>query len=198
MLKKIVNKAVDKFLEMGIIDSERRVIYEYGLEQGVILILNILTVLVIGIVSGEVLISITFMVVYIPLRTYAGGYHAKKLISCYLISVGIAIGAIVLVQRVEGITFWTGIPFALIIYALAPVEAAQKKLNKKQKEHYKRKVGGILLILLLVCIGNYFVNIRYISETIVVAESVVCVAEIVGYFTNKIQLNQNMAQESND
>lgn len=70
-----------------IIPSDDREIYIYGLKQGFILLVNIFTTFVIGFAFNKTMETIIFLVTYIPLRIYAGGYHARTQMGCYICSV---------------------------------------------------------------------------------------------------------------
>ena len=73
-----VSEYVTQQLEKeNIITSENRELYRYGIQNGLVIALNSLTSLLIGIIFGELVYSILLLAVYIPLRTYAGGYHAS-------------------------------------------------------------------------------------------------------------------------
>lgn len=185
MLNKIVNKTVDQFVLSNIVKSKERSIYEYGLKNGIILIGNLLTILLIGVVTGYLEITFIFMMSYVPLRTYAGGYHAKGPVRCYIISVVIAVGVIAIVLVLGEISIFWSIPFALLIYILSPVEAPKKKLTNRQKLEYHRMTAIILMILSIVCIIAQFGEIVYVKETIIVAQAIMCILEGVGYVINK-------------
>ena len=83
----ISNKLVNKLIEYNLIKSEDKEIYTYGIKQMLFLSLNILTILILGIVSNKAFEIILFMITYIPIRIYAGGYHAKNHIRCYIFSI---------------------------------------------------------------------------------------------------------------
>ena len=67
--------------------SEDKEVYRYGIQQGLNLALNILTTIIIGCLCDMLLPSILFLVCYMPLRSFCGGYHAKTHLRCYIYSV---------------------------------------------------------------------------------------------------------------
>ena len=80
-------KIAESLTNSGVITTEDRELYEYGLHHGLLMIINLLTTVVIGLLFKMVWQSFVFMIAYIPLRTYAGGYHAKTQFRCYLLSI---------------------------------------------------------------------------------------------------------------
>jgi len=103
MQGKIIQRVTDELVSNKIIDSEDSELYTYGLRQGALILLNILTILTVGKMFGMLWESLIFMVTYIPLRTYAGGYHARTQLKCYISSV------VLIVAVLLGIRFipWT-------------------------------------------------------------------------------------------
>jgi accessory gene regulator B len=61
-----------------IISVEDNELYEYGLHQSFILLANIFTTILVGWIFNMMIESIIFLLAFVPLRSYAGGYHAKR------------------------------------------------------------------------------------------------------------------------
>ena len=77
MFVKLSCKIADRLEHCGIISKSNRTLYEYGLRQMFATILNILTMLLIGFIMGLAVPAMVYTIAYIPLRVYAGGYHAS-------------------------------------------------------------------------------------------------------------------------
>ena len=86
MFSKCSEKIADKLQCNNIIDDERYEICRYGINQLFSTILDFATILLIGFVFNMVLEGIIFTATYIPIRIYAGGYHAKTPQRCWLFS----------------------------------------------------------------------------------------------------------------
>lgn len=52
--------------------------YEYGFQITMANIINFVVVLLIGILSKSLLYSLMFYFVFVSMRIYCGGYHAKS------------------------------------------------------------------------------------------------------------------------
>lgn len=149
MQGKIIQRVVDEMAVNSVIDIEDKGLYVYGLQQGLFMLLNILTIIIIGKIFGMLWQSVVFMITYIPLRTYAGGYHARTQLQCYISSV------LLIVAVLLGIKFipWTNficitisIVSGLIIYILSPVEDMNKPLDAAEVKVYKKKARSILIL----------------------------------------------------
>lgn len=83
---KLSCKIADRLEHCGIISKSNRTLYECGLRQMFATILNILTMLLIGFIMGLAVPAMIYTIAYIPLRVYAGGYHASTPQRCWAFS----------------------------------------------------------------------------------------------------------------
>lgn len=130
------------------ISREDKEIYRYGVQQGMIALLNLGTTVVIGLVFGKLLESILFLAAYIPLRSFAGGYHAKTVVRCYFFSI-VMISAVLWVMRY---VMYSGLVCGCltaisggVIWFLVPVEDQNKPLDEVEKVVYRKRARGIVL-----------------------------------------------------
>ncbi|MDF2474337.1 MAG: putative processing-secretion protein [Anaerocolumna sp.] len=132
----------------GVITSQDKDLYTYGLKQGLLMIINLYTALIIALIFGMVWQSLIFLLAYIPLRSYAGGYHAKTQLRCYLLSIVIILATLLGIKLIP----WTSFICLMatltpggIIFFLAPVESGNIPLDHIEIKVYKRRTRTILL-----------------------------------------------------
>lgn len=110
-----------------------------------------------------------YLLVLIPLRNYAGGYHAKKDWQCILLSVSILLVMILaertIVEKINTYTFFV-LEFVLWLFILkvTPVEHVNRPLSLKEKKHYAVVAGSICslqIIAAMVCLLAGADNIFY-------------------------------------
>lgn len=183
--KKIVNSLV----ENKIVNFEDKQLYEYGLHQGVVMILNIITTIGIGIIFGIIWQSILFMIVYIPLRIYSGGYHSKTQTRCYIFSIGLTIVALLLMKMIYWTNFLcisTTVISAMIILVLAPVEDSNKPLDTIELKVYKERTIMILIFDVYVLFIFILLGLFEISVCISVGLLVLSIMLLLGDIKNII------------
>ncbi|NFV13924.1 accessory regulator AgrB [Clostridium sporogenes] len=192
MVLSISEKIVDKLIDGNIIEREDKDLYTYGFHQGFLIIFNILTAIAIGLLFKMVWESLVFLMAYIPLRSYAGGYHARTPLRCYMFSL------IIIIMVLLGIKFiyWNSIICiivtfcaASIIFALQPVEDENKPLDKKERVVYKKRTKSILLVLIGIGLVFWFFDNEQISITIIMALFVIAFMLILGKIKNTIKAN---------
>ena len=165
-MNSVVQRLTNQFVVNGIIRDEDREIYYYGLYQGILIIANVVTTIILGFLFKMVWQSILFLVAYIPLRIYGGGYHAKTQSRCYLFSV-VLTSLVLLAIKFIPMTDFNILGFAgvggIIVLGLAPIGDSNKPLNQLEKGIYKGRASIILFIEILVAISLLVLNFTDIA-----------------------------------
>ncbi len=83
----LVSKIVTFLTEQEVISSESDVqdFYRYGIEISISSFLNIFLVLLLGIIINHIAESIIFLLLFILIRSFTGGYHADTYFRCNLL-----------------------------------------------------------------------------------------------------------------
>jgi len=156
MFVKSAEKLTQQLLHHNVIASEQYEICRYGFQQGLTVLLNVLTFVVIGIAMGELLHAVIFLAVFIPLRRYAGGFHAKTPLRCYLYSTGM-VTAILLAIKLSVFTRFICITVfsvsCIAIAVLAPVEDKLKPLDNIERIIFRKRtliVAAIETVLFII------------------------------------------------
>lgn len=127
--------------------KERDEIVSYGIWRIKNTCSMIITMLLIGCIFHAFFQSIIFFICFIPLRKYAGGYHADTQIRCYIISTMIFVMACIFMKCVPPDDFWLlfiQYTCLLVLWLFAPVEHENHKLENQEKQNYKQKSRQIL------------------------------------------------------
>lgn len=160
MFNSISEKITGLLIRQGTIADSQKELYRYGFNQGFTMVFNVITTLIIGCVFGMVIQSIVFLMAYIPLRSYAGGYHASTPWRCYFISLILMIVVLAIIKLMSFSVIGSGVILGIgtiICVALAPVEDKNKPLDEAEQKVYKRRTYIILFaeicISILICLA---------------------------------------------
>lgn len=157
LLQSISERLTLSLIESSIIDKEDEDLYQYGILQGFRIILNVVSALIIGLAFGRLSGIILFMAAYIPLRSYAGGFHAKTPLRCYVLSVlMLCLVSIGLSQAILSDAFLYAISAvsAVTVFVLSPVEDKNKPLDEAEFNAFRKKARIILAVEYLICIAS--------------------------------------------
>lgn len=183
----LIDKIGNRFVRDGVITEEDKELYTFGMQQGLIILLNIISTIIIGIILNMVWQSVVFLLAYMPLRSYAGGYHARTQVRCYLISLFITVVALLGMREINWTNFtalFSVIISAGIIYVLTPVEDANKPLDTSEKIEYKKKTRRILLLETIVALAFWFIN-KEISVCCIMVFIILSIMLLLGKLNNR-------------
>lgn len=148
-----------------IIDNTKLDIYIYGFE---IMISNIICFgmgLVIGAVCSEFIECILFLIVFILLRRYCGGYHAETYLKCDIIFMINILLVMLMLKFISAYSLFFHFIIAIIsiifIILLAPVENKYKPLTQKEKKRHK--ILAIITNILIISVSSamYFIITKF-------------------------------------
>lgn len=148
-MNKLVSKIIDSSVSYGLMEEKDRDIYTIAITSLFFSLMTWGTLIIMGVIFKEVFGCFLFLIYHIPLRIYAGGFHQKTRVKCYIQSLIIFI----LLLFGSGYVYWIDkywillslVSFA-VIYCLAPVEAMNKPLNSEERKHHKTAARIILFI----------------------------------------------------
>ena len=173
----------------GTIKTEEKGLYIYGLREGLIMLANITTTVFIGILIGMWWQSVVFLLVYSPLRSFAGGAHAKTHLRCYVLSILLTVVTLFVIKLLPNdtlINLSISLLAGLIIFFLAPVEDENKPLDEIEVKVYRERTRIILIIELLITIILLAIGILEIASCIVVSLAVLAIMLAIGKVKNNL------------
>jgi len=173
----MLDKLTEQLIATGNINAEDRELYTYGLHQGLMIIINIITTLIIGYIFSLIWHSVLFMIAYLPLRSFAGGYHAKTQLRCYIYSILLTTSVLLTIKYVQ----WTSMIIlggafiaGIIIFVYAPVEDANKPLDDIEVKVYRKRTRIILIVE--ICVMLLFLICRIYMVPVCISVSLFALA----------------------
>ena len=161
LLARLAVKIVNNLVHSGVIKEEDAEIYIYGINQILTSVLNVSSALIIGLIFGVFPEIAVFMAAYIPLRSFAGGYHSKTPLSCYVFSVimliVVSIGLKYL-HLADWVYYAVFVAATLVVLVLSPVEDRNKPLAEIEQKVYKKRTMNIAAAEVMVCLALKFVG----------------------------------------
>lgn len=169
MLNKISRRFVKQILKNNenVLNYEEEV-YVYGIELILSTLAIILSILVISIRYFDIKKAIIFFAFFIPLRCFAGGYHANTYKKCYIISIITYVILILFHQYTEEkipIFFWIIISFVIsgAIVFMAPVMYENYTVSLKKIQKNKKILNNIIIIQNMINVYLFFMNKMILS-----------------------------------
>lgn len=127
-------------VEQNEVPKDESELYEFALYTVVLSAVPILVFLVYGSFVGDVLQNIVFLIIFMIIRKYVGGYHAKTIRRCMFLSFLILLGSIYLLKRlhVNWMLEKMLVVSILSIMIWSPIEHPNRILNPIEQKRIKK------------------------------------------------------------
>lgn len=162
MLEKLSARLTEALLRRGAAEQSKRELFEYGFQITLSTLLWLATITVIGLVFFDWRFLLCYLLFYLPIRQFAGGYHCSTYGGCYALSCLMFL-AVCLGGRALQVPGWKlpvlalGALALLFIFWQAPVMNPSNPLSKRgiRKNRNSARLfvlldgAGLLLLSLL-------------------------------------------------
>lgn len=133
------------------LDIKNRDVYTYGIEVILSNVILIFSFLGISLVANCLIVFIGFLLFFIPIRSFAGGYHAKHSETCFGISVGVYVTAMIIYNQFpnlykNAIVLCVFIMAIIILLIWSPLKNPNHPLAAYQYERNRKIVYGIIVL----------------------------------------------------
>lgn len=146
--------------ESGVISGDEADSYRYGLELLISTALNLLAIVCISVVLGHPMMFVPYLIAFIPMRLFAGGYHAGKHWVCILFNAAVYFIAFFVMLHLTDynsavFSIAISVIFLIMVFLFAPVEAKNKPLYESERVRNRRislaLAAALVLISLILC-----------------------------------------------
>ena len=194
----LISKNVTSFFIKNetILGAEREV-YEYSFEILFSTLMSLVAVVMIAIISKTIIYTLLFLAGFIPLRTVAGGYHAKNHFRCFLILLAVysAFLLSITILPTDLLVFITisclFITVALV-FLLAPSGDENKPIPNVDATHLKRNSRLLILAYTMVIgITVYFFQNNFLAFSLTMGVFAVGISLIANKIKYTVVTNSN-------
>lgn len=149
-------------------------LYEYAVYIILSSALHIITVITLGLCFNLLVESLVFYLSFIAIRKFAGGYHAKTPVRCYLFSFASNIIILCLVKWLSSIN--TLFIFIFIIFELlcvvlilliSPLDTENNPLTGQEKKMYRMLTSIITILIFIISSLCFFKGYRNIGSSMI-------------------------------
>lgn len=178
MLRNISSRLADKLLAQKKFCHYDREVYIYGIELIISTLAGLISIIGISKLYSDTILGVVFIIFFVPLRLFTGGYHAKTYGKCYFVSM-FSFGILLSIQhflwnKISSV-FWIFLLLAADFYITqnVPMINRNQEISPRKRQMSKiiaRKIVFIegLLILLLAIVDKRIMSMAVLSVWLVV------------------------------
>lgn len=191
-MENLSKKITNYIIGLGVISKESYAIYQYGFQLGLEMFSCFIVSLFIAIYMNMIIEFLLSTIIFIFLRSYAGGIHMNSFIGCFICSISVQTLILLINSRypmtiqVSWLVILLSVP---IIVNFSPVESVNKELDECEKLYCKEKTMKILwgLVIFSFCLTLF--NIYDIVSLIALTILVVLLTQFLGILKYNNQRN---------
>lgn len=156
MIDKMVQGLVRELETYNVINKEDKEIYLYGVEVFLNNILLMSSVIIVGVLVGQLKYTLLFVLCFPLIRSFTGGYHATKKWKCFVITHTIHLGIVFMWEWLKSsMSYYILLMFLFfsiaMVFCIDPIE--NKNNPKSIDTLYKHRYYGRWLMCILAIIS---------------------------------------------
>ncbi|MCM1083971.1 MAG: accessory gene regulator B family protein [Clostridium sp.] len=187
MIEKMALKIVNQMEMQKIISKSNCEYYEYALIAMVENVMTVGTMLLLGILWGNFLQTVCFLLFFLSLRKRTGGFHADKFWQCYL---GTVITYIAVIQIAPIFCETPAVMYGILLLAIilicimGTINHPNMDMNKSELQESKKAARllvlmEVMIIAVLVYLKADILYIGYMSIAVILCAFLMCLAKII-------------------
>jgi accessory gene regulator B len=190
-LEKVASYLTKYIFSKGVANKELFEVYQFGFISFMEITLSIIVSLIIAIWMDMMSECLLFFLIFIPLRSFAGGLHLKKYMNCLILSCFTFVFILITVKCVTLAGTYSCIGsmiFLVIIRLLYPVEHINRPIDNEEKAVFKKKLIIIISVDLFISIFLFVMrwNKLAILETVTLA--IIAITMVIGKLMYSIEV----------
>lgn len=194
MIEQLAESLTAIHIESGVISESQRALYKYGYTVLMEMFINFFLTFMMGIWSGKVSLVVIFSLMFIPLRSYCGGWHAHKDWMCMLFSLG-TLFVVIFFERYlflfRSQLMYIEVISVIAILRLAPMDSDTKPLDEKERKNFRNIARVILFLEILILLVSIYFKCRLLVLSIIFAHGFQGMSLIL-YIPQKQQMDSNV------
>lgn len=202
MIKKLSDNIAEVLANGNVIQHKDKSKCSYGIDIMFSSVSEILCIIVLSTFVRNFFETLLFFVMFVPLRIYAGGYHADTRLSCFAILVGVYIIFSVFTyigsENLYPAIIYGGMIFTLLmVLTAAPVMHSRKHLTKNEIQVFRRfaiiicciEIALILITLPIFGCSKYLLSCVFGQLAVSLSMTAACIKK---YLTERRSNNEEV------
>lgn len=189
---KLACKICDRLCRNNIVDKSKCDIIIYGSELVLSFLISIFLLLIVGVITNTFLQVVSYIIIFVFLRRFTGGYHASSYFKCKLVMITNYLFVIMSSRYTPFsislfmITFILGL---IIIFMYCPIENKNKPIPESKRMKFKLLSSVTYIVIELTGVYAVFQNNELGMTILFTVSSVVLLAIIAKIKERRVKRN---------
>lgn len=163
----LANKLTSCLLRHDVIDEAEQELYCFGFQSGLEMVACHLAILAVAAYLHRIPEYLLFSLVFVPIRSFAGGLHLPKFSQCFICSCAVVAVVVFLSEKLElssPISAAATAVMLFILFLLRPVDHENRPVDEDEQHFFSYKlrrailgIGILTAVLYLTGLNHYLV-----------------------------------------
>lgn len=186
-MNKLAKILANYVIQKGAVKEDEKTVYEYGFLITLEAVLCLITCFGISLILHTISECILFFIIFIPLRSYAGGLHLDNYWSCFSLSCLTFFAIMMIDKYFDFPTYFTFVAFLLLamaVYNMYPVENINREVDTDEDKQFKKRLQQFLVIDSIMAIIFFVLKRNTYMQTITMTFLMVTITMAIGKHKN--------------
>lgn len=168
MIRFVSSGIVKWLLDSEAISQQDKELYEYAAYSLLFSVVPLILVLLAGALMGMLSEGIAFILPFLLLRKFSGGYHIKSSKVCFVVSILVILLSLLVIKfliRAEANLYC--IPAVILstiqLIIFSPIDSEARRLSKKQRKIFRQIIWIICIITVCVYAATIYFQLQMLS-----------------------------------
>lgn len=189
-MRYLSKRLTDYVIKTGMASDELHEVYQYGFQIGIEILTCFLVCLSISIYLHMMPEFVVSTIIFMLLRSYAGGLHLHSFVGCFICSVLVQSAILIISAQYifTGLIAWFIISSGtFLILIAAPVENINRELDLDEKKHCKEITKKVLIGIIVYSVGCSLAGKYNIVSLVALTILVVLFSQYIGIVMYKFE-----------
>lgn len=182
-MDKAARLLTDYVKKKGVIGEKERDAYEYGFLIALEAMSGFLACMVLAAMLHMTWEGFLFFLIFIPMRSFAGGFHLDQYWKCFLLSCATFLLVLLLVKAADipmAVSFVSILLMMGCIYGMYPVEHRNRQVDKEEDSYFRKQLIKYLAIDFGIAAGCYIFKKEKALSLLAVTFGLLAVTMLIG------------------
>lgn len=189
-MKRWSKKLVRYIIEAGVASEELAEIYQYGFQMGLEMLVCFSVCFILALCLHMIPQFIVVSIIFILLRSYAGGIHLSSFGACFVCSVFVQTAILIVndfyVSSLKISWFVIGIS-TILIWLATPIGNINREMSNAEKGHCKKVIQKSLIGIIVVSAILTILNMKKAISLVAITVLVVLISQYIGLIVYQVE-----------
>lgn len=195
-MKLMLSKVIGWLIQQKTIESSDRELYEYALYSFLVSNIPLVFLVIASILLGKLLEGMLIVLPFMIIRKFCGGYHAKHVYTCFILSTGLVLSGFYIVNYLNCNYFIMMVISGVSIMFNSPIDSQNKRLDKSEIKLYKRITEMLIVSIIVLYIILFIIKCSYYAKYLAMSITLIAILQVPCIVKNRMLVFEQNKQKN--